>query len=418
MATFHYEAVGNDGDEMSGTVEAADRSDALSKLRGNGLQPFVLEDVADSKEVLTPVKSSGKKEGSDAIGGGPVKLSRAQVILFTEDLSNLLGAGMQLEPALKSMEGRKELSALKIATGRIRESVRDGMGFSQALGQASPSFGELYCSVVSAGEVSGTLPNVLKRQARHLITIQELRGKVSSALIYPAFLLISGAAVGVLFMTHLIPRLTHLIESTGAKLPLVASLIVGFSGFLQAWWWLLLGGLVLIALVIWQWLRRPASRPWWDRVKLRLPVLGPVFFTNFCVQFLEMLANLLQNGMPLLKSLELVTDSIQNQYLKTKFEQITAEVSDGATLSRALDRSGALPELLTDMVRIGEQTGDMGEALDRAAERYEKDLEKRIQTLNSLIQPAVILLMALLVGAMAYLMITVIYDTLQTIRVR
>jgi len=418
MATFHYQAAAQDGAESQGSIEAADRGEALSKLKSRGLQPFALTEQGSNATTESTTEKPVTREAPPQPSTSPVRLSRSQVILFTEDLANLLNAGMQLEPALRSMENRKELSDLKTAVGRIAESVRDGNSFAQALKWASPSFGELYCSVVAAGEVSGSLPSILNRQARHLATVQELRAKVSFALIYPAFLFVSGIAVAILFSSFLIPKLSELVESTGSTLPPVASLIVGISNFMQTWWWLVLGIVVVVCLLGWQWTRSRTGRPWWDRIKLRLPVVGPVFVSNFCVQFLEMLSNLIQNGMPLLRSLELVTDAIQNRFLKTHFETITEEVRDGASLSHALDHADVTPQLLSDMVRIGEQTGDLGQALDRAAEQFERDLGKRIQTVNALVQPAIILLMALLVGGMAYLMITVIYDTLATVRAR
>ena len=347
-----------------------------------------------------------------------IRLNQNQLIFFSDELSDLLGAGLQLEPALHSMENRGEESGLKVVVARIRASVRDGSSFADALKKASPSFSDLYCSLIHAGEVSGALPDILKRQVEHLKTIQSLKGKVVFAMIYPSFLIVSGVLVCILFSTHLIPKLTSLMASTGAEIPTAAQFIISMSNFLKAWGWFLaiiIGGGVTGFL---QLVKTPKYRPWWDRTRLQIPIFGPMLRTKFHVQFLETLANLVQNGLPLLRSVELARNSTSNLYLKERLSRVAEDVGEGINLSRALARNGEFPRLLTDMVQVGEQTGDMGTALEKTAHRFDKELEKKIEKIGVLIQPVIILLMAAIVGSMAYLMITVIYDTISTLRSR
>ena len=223
MATYTYKALGKNGDLDAGEITAADRPEALKILGRRGLQPVTLSlntasGSSREEKKSQPSTSSGKQGSGASTGrrddGGLLKLKRAEVVLFTEELSEMLRAGLQLEPALKSMENREELGSLKDVSSEIRKFVRDGGSFSVALKKTSNSFGPLYCSLAAAGEASGALDTILERQAHYLKTLQQLQSKVTLALIYPAFLIIAGIGVGIIFVTKLIPQLTDLISST------------------------------------------------------------------------------------------------------------------------------------------------------------------------------------------------------------
>jgi len=328
----------------------------------------------------------------------------------------MLGAGLQLEPALKSMENREELGSLKDVSRGVRQLVRDGSSFSVALRKVSDSFGPLYCSLAAAGEASGALDTILKRQAHYLKTLQELQSKVTLALIYPAFLILAGIGVGVIFVTKLIPQLTDLISSTpGGKIPLGAKILIGVSDFFQAWWLVVLLTLVVVSIAFKAWKDAEGNKLAWDRIKLRLPLIGKVIESRFYVQFLETLSNLVGNGLPLLRSLELARDATQNLYIRSHMNDVIEMVGDGRSFSRALVQSGIFPPLLIDMVSVGEKTGKLDKSLARAAERYDAELNKNLSRVMELIMPIVLVVMALLIGTMAYLMITAIFQTIDNL---
>ena len=336
--------------------------------------------------------------------------------MFTEELSDMLSAGLQLEPALKSMENRQELGGLKEVAGRVRQLVRDGMNFSTALKRVSPSFGPLYCSLAAAGEASGALDTILKRQAHYLKTIAELQGRLILALIYPAFLVVAGIGVCFVFVTTLIPQLTTLIESTpGGKLPGPIKLMVSATDFLKHYWYVILIVLVAAGLFFKAWKDNPDNKLTWDRFKLRAPMMGPVVASRFYVQFLETMANLAGNGLPLLRALELSRDATQNLALRGELNTVIDQVGDGRAFSKALVRTGAFPPLLIDMVSVGEQTGKLDLSLRRAAERYDKELDKSLARIMALIMPTILIIMAALIGTMAYLMITAIFQTIKNL---
>jgi general secretion pathway protein F len=424
VPVFVYKALSSSGGVQTGEVDAADRPEALRLLDRFGLQPVTLKESAAS---AAKPKANGKpQETKKALSKdsdekpapeGPLKLKRAEVIMFTEELSDMLTAGLQLEPALKSMEARQELGGLKDVANRIRQLVRDGMNFSVALKRVSPSFGPLYCSLAAAGEASGALDTILKRQAHYLKTISELQARLILAMIYPAFLSVASVGVCIFFVTTLIPQLTTLIESTpGGKLPLAISILVGATDLLKSYWYVIVIVLVAAALFFKAWKDNPDNKLTWDRFKLRAPMMGPVIASRFYVQFLETMANLAGNGLPLLRALELSRDATQNLSLRGDLNIVIDQVGDGRAFSKALIRTGAFPPLLIDMVSVGEQTGKLDVSLRRAAERYDKELDKSLSRIMALILPSILIVMALLIGTMAYVFITAIFQTMSNLK--
>ncbi|HAT20121.1 MAG TPA: type II secretory pathway protein [Verrucomicrobiales bacterium] len=427
MPLFAYKAL-RGGAITNGEIEANDRREALRKLDQQGLQPVkVTETGAGTDRKPEAARAAGAKasgERSPSVGSvaekkipeGPIKLKRSDVVLFTEELSDMLAAGLQLEPALRAMEGRQELGNLKIVSVKLRQIVRDGNSFSNALNRVSPSFGPLYCSLAAAGEASGALDTILQRQAHYLKTLQELQGRVTLALIYPAFLMFSGIMVSIIFVTKLIPQLTSLLESTpGAEMPVGAKILMVLSGFFSKWWPVLVLLVVATVVLFKAWKDAESNKPAWDRIKLRLPLFGQVVERRFFVQFLETMANLVGNGLPLLRALQLTKDATPNIHLRAHLEEMIEMVGDGRSLSKSMVRAKIFPSLLIDMVAVGEQTGKIDQALQRAAIRYDKELNNSLQRIMALIMPAVLIIMALLIGTMAYLMITAIFQTINSL---
>jgi general secretion pathway protein F len=435
MAVFTYKAVSANGSVTTGELDAGDRGEALRILDRKGLQPVKLTQSTATAKGATKAQSTKDKNGGNGGGksaapapsaakavveeeipAGPIKLKRAEVVLFTEELSDMLGAGLQLEPALRAMGSRQQAGNLKFVSEKVRQDVRDGSSFSNALRKASPSFGDLYCSLAAAGEASGALHTILLRQSIYLKRLQEIQGVFVVALIYPAILMLSGVVVAIIFVTKLIPQLTSLLESTpGAELPGGAKFLIGASDFLQKWW-IVLALLVVASLVLFKaWKDAESNRPKWDRIQINLPLFGNLVRQRFYVQFLETMSTLVGNGLPLLRALELSRDATPNLFYKDHLAEMIEMVGDGRALSRAMLRSNAFPPMLIDMVSVGEQTGKIDRALARAAERYDKELNGALQKIMALVTPAVLVMMAVLIGAMAYMMITAIFQTISNL---
>jgi type II secretory pathway component PulF len=411
MALFSYHAVRRDGGRVSGQVEAQSRTEAFRKLDRESLQPISL---VQQEGMVTNGARTPEIDGG--LSARNIRLTGSQIILFTEEMSDLLDAGLQLEPALRVMEGRKELSGIKVVASALRQQVREGSSLSNALRLVSPSFGDLFCNLVSAGELSGSLPQLLRRQATFLVTMDDLRKKVVSALIYPSMIFFLGIGLIFLFMTYLVPQLTSLFQKTGKDLPLLTRMLVQTSDFFSHYWWAIIGAFAAVLFGFLQFIRMPLGRSWWHTTQLQLPLFGSILRRRYYAQFSQTMANLIGNGIPLLNSLRLMTSATGNVHLRSLTERVVEMVGEGGSLSRALQRVGEFPPLFIDMIAVGEQTGDLAQALERIGRRYDKELNISIQRLTSLIQPVVILVMAGMVGVIAYSIINGIFDAISGLR--
>ena len=417
MSTFQYRALKGDGGVTKGTADGRNRAEVMRQLSSRGFQVLSVEEIEQKFEARTEAKSESLARPKSS-AHQENRLSSKQLIQFTEELSDLLAAGVQLDAALNSIAKRSESPLIARVAGVCYEKVRDGAPLATALRQASPSFNDLYCNLVAAGELSGALSDILKRQVAYLTTMSELKGKLTTALIYPSFLVVSGLGVGSMFVFFLIPKLQRLVESTGGDLPAVARFMMASGDFFRNHWiavFAVIAVLLVVGAVLFQ---RPAVKYVWDEQKLKIPMVGRLVLTRFNVQFVETLSNLLSNGLPLVKALKLVEGTTPNRYIQTRISEITEMVSDGALLNRSMEKAQVFELGLIDMIRIGEDTGKLAESMSKAGERLDREFSRSIDRIASTIQPAIILVMSVLVGVMAYMMISVIYETISVLRNR
>jgi type II secretory pathway component PulF len=416
MAVFAYQGTGDRGEKRTGEIDAPSRSEALRRLAMDRIQPLSLvakaDEVAPSRSAARTPAAAGKGRAQNGHAAGNVHLSNAQMILFTDELSDFLHSGLQLEPALQLMENREDKSPVKDVSKFLREKVRDGTSFSDALRVASPSFDELYCNLVGAGEVSGALAPLLRRQAAHLVAMQDLRGRVQLALIYPAALILAGGLAMVAFMVFLVPQMIKLFNKTGSAMPLPTLVLVKLSYFAQHYG-LFVGAFLGIAVAAFiAYTRQPAGRRWWDENKLRLPLLGPLLSASFYAQFCQTMANLLQNGLPLLTSLKLMSRATGNVFYRSLLLRITDLVGEGASLTRAMKSVGHFPANLRDLVKVGEQTGDLGGTMEKIGQRYEKLIQMRIDRIMSVVPLIIIASLGVMVLLIAWSMLSGIFQAM------
>lgn len=412
MAVFAYQGTGDRGERRTGEVDAPSRSEALRRLAMDRIQPLSLVAKADapvSAPKAAKSQAAAGKTRRETNHAGHIHLTNAHVILFTDELSDFLHSGLQLEPALQLMENREERSPVKDVSTFLREKVRDGTSFSEALRVASPNFDELYCNLVAAGEVSGALAPLLRRQAMHLVAMQDLRGRVKLALIYPAALVLAGTGAMVVFMTVLVPQMTKLFVKTGGSMPLPTYILIQLSSYTHRYG-LFVGAIIgiLIAGFV-TYIRQPAGRRWWDEIKLRTPLLGPLLSASFYAQFCQTMANLLQNGLPLLTALKLMSRATGNVFYRALLLRITDLVGEGASLTRAMKAVGHFPPNLRDLVKVGEQTGDLGSTMEKVGERYEKIIQLRIDRIMSIVPLIIIAGLGLMVLLIAWSMLSGIF---------
>ncbi|MDZ4406295.1 type II secretion system F family protein [Prosthecobacter sp.] len=406
MPAFTYTALTATGQTITGSVTVGSRAEAFRNIEAQALTPV---------KVTQEEKSETAKAKADA-AEGPVKLKRAQLILFTEELADLLDGGLQIDQAFRIMQERQEASALRRISTTMRNELREGSTVAKALRKASPSFDDLYCNLAAAGEVSGSLPSILRRLATNLAVMADLQAKVTQAMIYPAFLIGACVVLMVVFMTFMVPQIMDLMGKNGQQLPAATQLLISFNHFFGQWWWAILAAITAIVLTFRGYISSPAGRLWWDATKLKLPLFGAIMSMRFYAQFAHSLGNLITNGVPLLNSIRLVSKISANVFIQSLLAKVTNLVSEGAPLSSALRKVGSFPLLLADMIGVGEQTGQLGKSMEKCAIRYDKELDKRIKRMTAMITPVILIFMAIMVGTVAYSIVAAIAQSVTGIR--
>ncbi len=411
MPTFAYTALNTSGQTVTGSLAVASRAEAFRKLEAQALTPVKVAE--ESKAAREAGGAAAKAEDNT-----PAKLKRAQIILFTEELADMLDGGLQIDQALRVITERQEDPALRRVSGILRDQLREGSTVAKALKKASPSFDELYCNLVAAGEVSGSLAPILRRLAQNLQVIAELQSKVTQAMIYPAFLVGACVVLMIVFMTVMVPQITDLLDKGGQQLPMATQMLISFNNFFAAYWWAILAVIVILSLSFKAYVATPSGLMWWHETKLKLPLFGPVLATRFYAQFAHSMGSLVGHGVPLLNSIRLVSKISANVYIQGLLAKVTGLVAEGSPLSSSLKKVGHFPLMLVDMIAVGEQTGALSKSLEKSAARYDKELDKRIKRMTAMISPIIILFMAIIVGVVAYSIISAVFSSVNGIRGR
>jgi type II secretory pathway component PulF len=407
MAQFSYVARNSEGKLIEGMVQANDRAAAIFQIEQLRCVPIKIEPMAAaSAKSNDPAGSSGRAQQSQTVQTLPL----TQQFLFTEQLGHLLSAGMTLDEALGILVQRLKQPKLQSLSKSLHKAIIDGRSLSQALRDFPKIFSSLYINMVSAGEAIGTLPEILRRLVVHLADVKAMRDRVQQALVYPAVLVVAGIGLVIVFMTVMVPKLTDFFTQTGQQLPLPTRILVGGNHIIVGYWWLVLAiGAGLYAL--WKvYTRTPDGRKSWDYFCLHIPGYGQVQRERFNAQFARTLGTLVENGVTLLKALELLEDISGNEWIRQKMVMVRASVVDGASLSNALRLHKIFPELMLDMMAVGEQTGRFGETMQMIANVYERELDKQIKIISALIPPVIMIVIASVVGLVVFGILSAVFN--------
>lgn len=401
MPQFTFEALAAGGGRITGTLDASTRSEAYRQLEARQLAPIELREESTAGET----------------GNGPrPRLKRSRLIYFTGELADLLDAGLPVQQALTVMAERQQDPVIRRVSSLARMYLRDGHTLAKSFRMTSPDFDELYLSLVTAGEASGTLPGVMHRMAQTLAQIADLQRRFVGALMYPAFMLAAVALLMGVFTLVLVPQLTSLLAKNGQQLPAVAQGLLAFSEFCTVHFWHMIIGTALAFGAFRGAVSTQAGREWWDRAKMGIPLIGPIIETRFYAGFTQALGNLITNGVPLLSGLKLLVQGTPNRFYRRRLHEVIEAVSGGDPLSLALRRTGAFQPLMTDIIAIGEQTGQLAKSLQKAATRYDRELDVRIKRLTALISPVIIVFLALVVTVIAYCIVSSIFSAVSGVR--
>ena len=404
MAEFSYRARRRSGELVEGILDVTDRPAALAQIQRLGLFPIAVETAKAG--AATGEKRAGQK--ADFLSLLPPAL-RAQLqqkrkptlqelATFTTQLANLLKSGMPLTVALNSMTHLESKGIPAGVSRDLKQEVTEGRGLSEAMAKQPRIFSDLYVNMVRAGEQSGSLEQVLRRMADHFSQFAEVQAKFKSALIYPAMVCCVGAGIVAFFMFFMMPKFMEIFNGFGVELPLPTKMLMGFSTFFIHYWWLL--GLAIIVVII-LFKRFQASEEGARRIdgwKMTAPIVGKVVKLNLFGQFARTLGTLLQNGVPVLTALKITEQVLANRLIKEAIAKTREAVTDGKTLAQPLGQSKLFPQLMVDLVRIGEETGDVPGSLNNLADTFESELQIGLRVMTQLIEPLLIIVMALIVG--------------------
>jgi general secretion pathway protein F len=403
MPEFSYKAADSEGNIVRGRMESPDASTVVASLRERRLIPIRI--TAAGKRKLMPDLAT-KVDFSAFFK----RVSGRDVMLLTQDLATLLGAGLPVDRSLAILADAAGKNPLQRIIQQIKTDVQSGIDLSDALAKHPRVFSRFYANMVKAGESGGVLEPVLERMGEYLEGTQELLDAVKSALIYPAFLVFLGGISIIVLLTVVIPKFSIIFTDLGVVLPLSTRILLGASDLLRHYAWLLTAALILAAVAFYRYRRSPAGAMAIDRRLIRAPLVGPLLRNLETARFARTLGTLIQSGVPILKALLLVKDIVHNRMVAQTMETVHARVKEGERLSKPLTDSGLFPDLAIQMILVGEETGRLDRMLLRVAESYEKNVRTLIKRLIGLLEPAMILIMGVVVGFIVISMLTAIFS--------
>lgn len=407
MPEFSYKARKRSGEVVEGSLDVQDRAAALLQIDKMGLLPVAVT-AAKAGSVVRAAgqEGGGKVSWTNSLPPGlrnyltrqkPPKLQ--ELATYTQQFSNLLRSGMPLTVALNSMThlGSKGISA--DVSRQLRQDVMEGRSLSDAMAKQPVIFTNLYINMVRAGEQSGALQEVLVRLATHYERFAEVQQKFVSALIYPAIVATVGVGIVIFFMTFMMPRFMSIFDGMkGVPLPASTKFLMGASNFFSRFWWLPLLLIVAMVIIFKRFQSTTAGRMQIDSWKIKAPLLGKVMRLNLFGQFARTLGTLLRNGVPVLTALKITEQILPNVVLKDAIAKTREAVTDGKTIADPLARSKIFPQLMIDLLKIGEDTGDVPGSLENIANTYENELTISLRVLTNLIEPIMIIVMAIGIG--------------------
>ncbi len=389
MPIFEYEALARSGKKVKGVMDADTPSAARRKIREQDMFPTGIRET---------VSTASDKEPSRGIALG--RVSYRDVAMMTRQLAVLLQAGMPVVDSLTALLNETSKPRLKQAIFDVRDKVKSGKTLSDALADHPRIFSRLYVNLVAAGEASGSLESVLFRLADMMERQAQLGAQIKAALAYPAFMVILAVGIIVFLMTFIVPRIKAIFEKQQTELPAITRYVFGTCDTLAHYWWLVL--LVIVAAFgIWRlWIARPKGRITWDRMRLRIPVYGPLHQKVISARFARTLGTMLTSGLTMLRAIDVVTAVIENSFVEDQMKEVRAGIRRGRDLAVPLREANLFPSLMINMIDLGQRSGELEGMLLKVADTYEDDVRLSVQAMVSLLEPAIIVVMGLFVGTL------------------
>jgi type II secretion system protein F len=386
MAEYLYKATTSAGQSVEGSMEGKDEATVVQNLHQLGYIPIRITSTSE--------KGSGFRLSSFL----PQRIGIKNLLLFTQELSTLLSAGLPIDRSLDILGSLTENSRLRETVKDILKRIQEGDSLAEALGNHPQIFSKLYVNMVKAGESGGFLEAILSRLAQYLESMKEIKDQIVSVMIYPLVLtIVSGASITIL-VTFVIPRFAKIFSDMGQAIPLPTQIILTFSQVVRGYWWLALGAVALVYLCLVMYTKDEERKLKWDRFKLRWVAVGDLIKKVEVARFARTLGTLLQSGVSILPALTLVKEISQNEAISRSIGHIHDRLRGGKGISRSLEETGVFPPLAIHMIGVGEETGKLDEMLMKVADNYEEAVRTAVRRFVSLLEPLILLIMGGVVG--------------------
>jgi len=395
MMTFAYQARDGSGKIISGVQEALNEENAINTLMSRGLMVLQIQQKAGGRAA--------------SLGG---KVTETELVLFTRQLATMVDAGIPLVSALTGLfeqsDPRRQV-ALRRTIGDITARVQQGDSFNESLTKHPRVFSRLYCSMVKAGESGGLLAEILDRLAGFLESTARLKKKVKSALTYPVVVLVIAFGIAFFLILKVVPVFADVYKDFGSALPAPTQVLVNFSEWVQVYWWVM----ILIGIGVHfgtrQYIRTKSGRETWDKLKLKLPVFGPLIHKIIMTRFARTFAQLIRSGVPILEVLDITGETSDNIVVEKALKEVGTDIEKGDQLTAALSRHPVFPPMMLRMVGAGEATGKIDQMLEKMADFWDEEIEATLNALTSLLEPMLIVLLGLIVGSIVICMFLPIF---------
>lgn len=426
MPKFSYIAMDNRGAETKGTLDVANQNEAIGRVKEMGLYPTKIMEV--DKE-----KPDKKAKGSTAAAAPKAKGKKGQINLtikipglsgrvkskvlttFTRQLATLVDAGLPLLRGLRVLEKQERNPTLKGIIGELALSIEGGSTFSEGLAQHPKVFNRLYVNMVKAGELGGVLEVVLNRLAEFMEKAQKIKGKVIAAMFYPVAVVIVATAILGVLMIYVVPKFEEVFAGMmeGRPLPPFTRLVLGISKAIKDNFLITTGIVAAVVIAFMLLIRTKAGRRLFDKVKLKAPVFGPVISKVAISRFTRTLGTLVSSGVPILQALTIVKETAGNVIVANAVAAVHESVKEGETITAPLEASSVFPPMVISMVDVGEQTGALPEMLLKIADNYDEEVDNAVSAMTSLLEPIMIVFLAVVVGSIVIAMFLPLIDMMQ-----
>lgn len=399
MDTFDYEATTKDGNIVKGTIKVVSESMAVERIQDMGYFPLKVKKAVESENSLGRILTSFKD-----------RITNKDLMTFTYQLSVLLDAGFPLERSLTILAELTEKKKFQELLKEMISSVRGGKSFSDTLERFPSVFPLFYVNMVKAGEAGGFIEGVISRMAVYLENSQRLEDDVRSALVYPLVIFSFSCIAVIVLLTFVVPNFSGIFADMDAELPLSTLILFSLSDVLVEYWWIILLLIAGAAAGIRKYISSESGRQFWDRLKFRMPVFGKLYREAAVSRFARTFGTLLDSGVPILSALQIVKGTLENEKISEIIASVREAVRKGKSISEPLKNSDIFPPIAVHMITVGEESGKLNEMLVKISDRFDIEVKTTIKRLLSILEPALIIFMAILIGAIVISMLLAIFS--------